>query len=97
MRWYCHGYKNACKLVPVPKFPSTTNRDLGTCRHCLGVTLTIIVELRNAFPFQETLYCRSSGKYLLSSSPLPNSYENTFRRSEQAAPRSLCGPGVPAA
>src|SRR2546425_12098996 len=25
------------------------------------------------------------------------SYENTFRRSEQAAPRSLCGPGVPAA
>jgi hypothetical protein len=23
MRWYRHGYKNACKLVPVPKFPST--------------------------------------------------------------------------
>src|ERR1700676_5495676 len=25
------------------------------------------------------------------------SYENTFRRSEQAAPGLLCGPGVPAA
>src|SRR5438876_4912985 len=24
------------------------------------------------------------------------SYENTFRRSERVAPRSLCGPGVPA-
>jgi ATP-dependent Clp protease ATP-binding subunit ClpB len=26
-----------------------------------------------------------------------SSYENTFRRSERVAPRSLCGPGVPAA
>jgi hypothetical protein len=27
MRWYRHGYKNACKLAPVPKFPSFRVRD----------------------------------------------------------------------
>src|SRR4030095_10934648 len=44
--------------------------------HFLDVIFTVIVELRNPLPFQNTRYSCSAGKYLLSSSPFPNSYDS---------------------